>query len=42
MASFYPPLAADVRAGIYTSLRSILEKRVLPYVGSLSRALSVQ
>ncbi|KAJ8960546.1 hypothetical protein NQ318_013834 [Aromia moschata] len=30
IANFYPPLTDKVRAGIFTSLRQILDKRVLP------------
>lgn len=30
IANFYPPLADKVRIGIFTSLRQILDKRVLP------------
>ncbi|XP_056642787.1 integrator complex subunit 3 homolog [Diorhabda sublineata] len=30
IANFYPPLEDKVRAGIFTSLRQILDKRVLP------------
>ena len=35
MTHFYPPLSSQIKSGIYASLRTILEKRVLQSLSPL-------